>query len=304
MGRVKSLPIFVTTEFAATLLSPKVLSTELLSYYRTLSQSLFTVVDVETTGRYAWENRVTEVSVLQATLSGGIQHHQTDLVNPQTRIPLRIVHFTGISQEMVNAAPDGSEVFPHYLACLTQGILTAHNLEFDYPFLQAEYARLGIKFTRPDVEQLCTVQLSRLMLPDLPSRRLPDLVQHFQFQVGRSHRAEADTLACWLLVKTLLTELMELDDQILLARFAHQRIPLKVAAQLLDCSPVEARSQLEATGVSSKFVGRGRTGTWMYRRGDVEQVVMTQKQQQQAIPIQLNLAEATVQPSPNVQADS
>ncbi len=282
------------------------LSTELLSYYRSLSQSLFTVVDVETTGRYAWENRVTEVSVLQATLSGGIQHQQTDLVNPQTRIPLRIVHFTGITQQMVDAAPDGSQVFPNYLPLLRQGILTAHNLEFDYPFLQAEYARLGSQFTRPDLEQLCTVQLSRLMLPDLRSRKLPDLVQHFQFQVGRSHRAEADTLACWLLVKTLFTQLLEEDDRILLERFARQRIPLKVAADLLGCSAVEAQAVLEAAGVPSKFVGRGRTGTWMYRRGEVEQVVATQAETNQAAKMQLTLAQAQAraQRSRNVQKDS
>lgn len=266
------------------------LSTELLAYYRNLSSALFTVVDVETTGRYAWENRIMELSVLQATLSDGIQQHQTDLINPQTRVPLRIAHFTGIKQPMVDAAPEGKEIFPKYLPLLSQGILTAHNLEFDYPFLQAEYARLGTEFTRPESDQLCTVQLSRLMLPDLPSRSLPNLVRHFEFEVGRSHRAEADTLACWLLVQMLFTELLEQPDRTLLERFSRQRIPLKVAAQLLGCSAVEAQAMLETAGVASKFVGRGRTGTWMYRRGEVEQVV--QRLHDRIDPIQLNLVQS------------
>jgi DNA polymerase-3 subunit epsilon len=247
-------------------------STELLNYYRNLSQGLLTVVDVETTGRYAWSDRITEISVLQATLADGIQQQRTDLVNPQTRIPLKIVQFTGITQAMVEAAPAGEEVFPNYLPLLNQGVLTAHNVAFDYPFLQTEYARLGIQFARSESEQLCTVQLARLMLPDLRSRSLPELVKYFQFPVGTSHRAEADTLACWLLAKTLLLELLETADPILLARFARQRIPLKLAAQLLNCSQVQARSRLEAAGVATKFVGQGRSGTWMYRRGDVEQL--------------------------------
>lgn len=268
------------------------LSTELLSYYRNISQSLLTVVDVETTGRYAWDSRITEISVLQATLADGIQQQRTDLVNPQTHIPLKIVQITGITQAMVAEAPPGEAVFPTYLPLLNQGTLTAHNLAFDYPFLQTEYARLGTQFVRPESQQLCTVQLARLMLPDLRSRSLPELVKHFRFPVGASHRAEADTLACWLLAKTLLTELLETADQILLDRFAHQRIPLKLAAQLLNCSQVQARSRLEAAGIASRFVGRGRNGTWMYRRGDVEQVAQAQvSDQDRSDGIQLTLTE-------------
>lgn len=250
------------------------LSTELLAHYRALSQQQFTVVDVETTGRYAWESRVTELSVLQATLADGVQQQQTDLINPEISIPLKIVQFTGITQQMVDAAPPAAEVFPAYLLTLNQGVLTAHNLEFDYPFLQAELARLGTKFVRSEAEQLCTVKLSRLMLPDLPSRSLPDLVRHFQFKVGRSHRAEADTLACWLLAEKLLTEILNEEDKVLLSRFARQWIPLREAAKLLGCSPVVGQSRLNAAKAASRFVGRGRGGTWMYRRGEVEQVVL------------------------------
>lgn len=254
-------------------LSDAVLSSQLLDYYRSLAQQRFTVVDVETTGRYAWQSRVTELSVLQATLADGIQHQQTDLINPQTQIPPKIVKFTGITQQMVDAAPAADQIFPVYLPLLSQGVLTAHNLEFDYAFLQTEYARLGVQFSRPDTQQLCTVKLARLMLPDLPSRSLPNLVEHFQFQVNQSHRAAADTTACWFLLERLLTEILNEDDQSLLQRFTRERIPLPMAAQLLNCSQVEARTKLTAAGVAAKFVGRGRSGTWMYRRGEVERVV-------------------------------
>jgi DNA polymerase-3 subunit epsilon len=237
-----------------------------------LGQQRFTVVDVETTGRYAWESRITELSVLQATLAGGVIHQQTTLLNPQVQIPAKIVRFTGITQQMVDAAPLATEVLPDYLPWLNQGILTAHNLEFDYSFLQTEYARLGIKFMRPEIEQLCTVKLSRLLLADLPSRSLPDLVQHFQFQIGRSHRAEADTLACWLLTERLFKELLEQDDAVLLARLGREWLSLKEAAKLLNQPPTVVQSELETAGAESRFVGQGRRGTWMYRRAAVEQL--------------------------------
>jgi DNA polymerase III subunit epsilon len=248
------------------------LSTDLLIHYRRLSQTQLTVVDVETTGSVAHHSRVTELSVLQATLSQGIERHETHLVNSQTTIPEKIVQFTGITQGMVDSALPAAEVFPLYLPWLSAGTLTAHNLEFDYSFLKAEYARFGVKFDRPVTEQLCTVILSRLMLPQLPSRSLPNLVRHFGFEVATSHRAEADTLACWLLVKRLLTEISSEADEVLLARFAQQWLPLRDAAKILQCSQKEGRSRLAHAQVSSREVGRGTNKTLMYRRGDVERL--------------------------------
>jgi DNA polymerase-3 subunit epsilon len=162
---------------------------------------------------------------------------------------------------------------PSYLPQLNTGTLTAHNLEFDYSFLKAEYARLGVQFVRPSTQQLCTVILARLMLPDLPSRSLPNLVHHFQFDVETSHRAKADTLACWLLAKHLLTEIVNEPDEILLARFAKQWLPLRDAAKLLNCSQKVGRSHLLKADVPSREVRRGTNRTLMYRRGDVERVL-------------------------------
>ncbi|MBW4658023.1 MAG: 3'-5' exonuclease [Drouetiella hepatica Uher 2000/2452] len=254
------------------------LSSELLRYYRWVSQQPLAIVDVETTGRYATTSRLTEISVIRATLAEGVLEQQTSLINPQERIPAKIVQFTGISQAMVETAPLAAEILPTFLPLLNSGILAAHNLEFDYGFLQTAFARLGLAFDRPEDQQLCTVQLSRLMLPDLPSRSLPDLVRHFQFNVGKSHRAAADTLACWLLAEQLLTEINAEEDQVLLARFARQWLPLKYAARLLGCSQAEGRSRLAE--VASRFVGRGSSGTWMYRRGDVEKVFYEQQENQ------------------------
>lgn len=256
------------------------LSKELLAFYRQISLQSFTVVDVETTGRYAVDDRVIEISVLYASLADGIQHQQTDLINPEIKIPSKIRRFTGISQDMVDEAPLAADVFPAYLPLLNTGILTAHNIEFDYRFLQAEYQRVELSFSRPETEQLCTVQLARLMLPDLPSRSLPHLVTHFQFNVDCSHRAEADTIACWLLTKQLLTDVMNEDDDVLLARFARQWMPLRHAAKLLGCTQKETKHRLKAAGIPFRFVGQGKGGTFMYYRGDVEKIFHQQQEQQ------------------------
>ncbi|NJR61531.1 MAG: hypothetical protein HC769_23475 [Cyanobacteria bacterium CRU_2_1] len=63
----------------------------------------------------------------------------------------------------------------------------------------------------------------------------------------------------------------------MLDRFAQQWLPLKYAAKFLGCAQTEAQQQLATAGVSSRFVGRGGSGTFMYRRGDVERVFYEQQ---------------------------
>lgn len=244
-------------------------SIDLLRYYRSLIGRSLTVVDVETTGKYASRDRITELSVLCATGDGEIIQQQTDLINPQLKMQPFIVSFTGITQAMVDAAAKAADVLPRYEPQLRSGVLTAHNLEFDYGFLQQEYARIGVDFARPQSDQLCTVLLSRLLLPDLPSRRLPDLVRHFGFAVERSHRAEADTIACWLLAKRLLSELAQIEDEVLLKRLAQQWLPLRIIANMLGCSVRKAQTRIEAAGIAP----RPTLHKPMYRRGDIEQLL-------------------------------
>ncbi len=247
------------------------LSTDLLAYYRQLSLESLTVVDVETTGSVANDCRVIEVSVLNASLKKGIYSQQTYLVNPQVVVPEMITRFTGITQAMVDRGTPAAEVWTECLPALSTGVLTAHNLEFDYGFLRAEYQRLGIPFVRPPQFQFCTVLLSRLLLADLPSRSLPALVQHFGFEVGASHRAEADTIACWLLSKWLLTQVQNEADEPLLSRFAQQWVRLQDAAIILGCSILQAETILSKAKITFKKSKRGNTT--LYPRGEVEAVL-------------------------------
>ncbi|NDJ18794.1 PolC-type DNA polymerase III [Myxacorys almedinensis] len=247
-----------------------VLSTDLLAYYRGMTGRALTVVDLETTGHKPPRSRAIEISVIQASLKDGILHQQTSLINPGVDVPPMITKFTGIAQEMVDTAPPAEEVWRQFLPLLSQGTITAHNITFDYPFIQGEYKRLGIPYDRPQSERLCTVILSRLMLSELPSRKLPDLVQHFQFPVEESHRAEADTIACWLLAERLLKEIHNEDDETVLARFGEQLLPLSEASKFLGCSQKVANSRLIEAGFEP-FVSR-RSGACLFRRRAIEQL--------------------------------
>jgi DNA polymerase III subunit epsilon len=246
-------------------------SLQLLAHYRHLAQQKLTIFDLETTGCWPPQSRVIEISVLHASIADGIYEQSTHLVNPGVEVPSQIVRFTGISQAMVDQAEAAETIWPRYAARLAEGVLTAHNLSFDYGFSQAECHRFGLVLDRPKTSQLCTVHLSRLMLADLPSRSLPKLVQHFHFPVNESHRAEADTLACWYLAQRLLTQILEENEHRMIQRFQEEWLPLSACAHILGRSRQETHELILEDGFEPRT--SPSSGTFRYRRGWAEELV-------------------------------
>jgi DNA polymerase III subunit epsilon len=253
---------------------PMLTAQKILDQYRQLADQNFTVVDLETTGGVNDRNHVIEICVIHANLSQGITSQYTDLINPRVLVPRDITYLTGITQDMVESGQPPETLWIDYLDHLNQGVFTAHNLSFDYNFIKLEYRRLGINFVRPPDAQLCTVLLSRLLLPHLKSRSLPNLVKHFKFNVGKSHRAEADTLACWLLLEKLFEQLAIEDQELLLDRIGQQWLGLEDVAQLLAITPLEAKVLLEQQNVSSRYSQHRRA--LVYQRGSVESLLVAQ----------------------------
>ena len=258
------------------------LSKELLTYYREVSHAPLTVVDVETTGSLGHNARIIEVSILHANLKDGIQHQETHLINPKVKIPEFITNLTGITPEMVYPSPPPEEIWPQCLPLFGgDRVFTAHNIDFDYPFIRTEYKRLGIRFYKPPLQKLCTVLLSRMLLADLPSRSLPKLIKHFNFDIGTSHRAHDDTQACWLLAQHLLSQIQNEDDETLIKRFGQQWIRLQDAAKILNCRKEEAQEKLEGANVESRFSRKRKLP--MYRRWGVEQFYYEQQDRQMSL---------------------
>jgi DNA polymerase III subunit epsilon len=249
-----------------------VTSQKILDRYRRLSDRQFTVVDLETTGGVSDRSRAIEICVIHANRKDGVVAQYTDLIDPQVLVPQDIVRFTGISQAMVDSGVPSENLWLDYLDRLNQGVFTAHNLSFDYKFVQMEYRRLGVNFVRPPEAQLCTVILSRLLLPHLKSRSLPNLVKHYKFKVGKSHRAAADTLACWYLLEKLFELLEREDEELLLDRISQQWLNLEEAAKILELTPLEAKLTLEGQNVISRYSQHRHA--LVYQRGSVESLIV------------------------------
>ena len=145
-------------------------------------------VDLETTGGSAAWHRIIEVGVVEVDRDGSVREWAT-LVNPGARIPPTIEAFTGISNEMVAQAPPFEDVHREVLARLAGRVFVAHNARFDYGFLRAEFARLGVEFS---AKLLCTVKLSRRLYPDQPRHNLDAVIARHGLQCRARHRALGD----------------------------------------------------------------------------------------------------------------
>lgn len=152
---------------------------------------VYVVVDIETTGGTSDRHRITEIAMAKIQ-QGKVTDRWHSLIHPQRRIPAHITKLTGISDEMVARAPTFVEVADSIREFLTDAIFVAHNVRFDYGFIQREFARIEQGFQAP---QLCTVRLARRYLPGLSSYKLSALAAEFSLPLSQHHRAQSDVEA-------------------------------------------------------------------------------------------------------------
>ena len=169
-----------------------------------LDEVPFAVVDVETTGGASWRgHRITDIAIVEV-LGGRIVDEYETLVNPHRPIPPMITSLTGITNPMVRAAPDFEHVAEEIERRLRGRVFVAHNATFDWGFVTAELVRAGGDV--PDVPRLCTVRMSRRLVPALRRRNLDELTRHFGVTIHARHRAHGDALATARVLLRLLDE--------------------------------------------------------------------------------------------------
>ena len=164
---------------------------------------LYAVVDIETTGGFASGNGITEISILVHDGESVVHAYET-LINPLQDIPAYIEALTGISNDMVSGAPTFDEVASEIYGLLKDKVFVAHNVNFDYSFIRHQLALSGYEL---QCKKLCTVRLSRKLLPGYSSYSLGKLCSSLNITVNNRHRAGGDAAA----TAELLTLLLQSD---------------------------------------------------------------------------------------------
>ena len=159
--------------------------------YRYDPHQTYVVIDIETTGGFGNAHRITEVAAVKVRNHQVIDEWQS-LINPERRIPANITLLTGITDAMVANAPLFRHIAGDLEAFTNDAVFVAHNVNFDYGFISAEYQRLEQNYRRP---KFCTVANMRRHFPGLRSYSLGNLCQEYGIRLDQHHRALHDARA-------------------------------------------------------------------------------------------------------------
>ncbi|MEJ2239846.1 MAG: 3'-5' exonuclease [Gemmatimonadales bacterium] len=167
-----------------------------------LADCAFAVVDVETTGnRAANGDRIVEIGVVAVT-GEKIELIYHSLVNPERRISNFASSLTRITQDMVRDKPVFREIADDVMAALAGRIFVAHNVRFDWVFVGREMRSAhDLVLHGP---RLCTVDLTRRLVPGLRSRSLDSVASYFGIEIEERHRATGDAVATARILRKLL----------------------------------------------------------------------------------------------------
>lgn len=149
--------------------------------------------DFETTGLDPFLDRIIEIGAL-VWKKGAVTERFHTMVDPGIPVPPRASEINGIRDEDLVGAPGEQEAVGALVELLRHRAAIAHNLPFDYGFLEAAVRRCGLSLD--GTLFLDSLTLSRKVYPGLPGYSLGALIQHLGFVQESAHRADSDAYDC------------------------------------------------------------------------------------------------------------
>jgi DNA polymerase-3 subunit epsilon len=161
---------------------------------------MYAIVDIETTGSQPDGNGITEIAIVLHD-GAGVEGRYETLVNPRYAIPPYVSHLTGITNQMVAAAPPFEDVAEKIYRLLQNRIFIAHNVNFDYSFVKYHLRLAGFEWSP---KKLCTLKLARKAFPGLQRYGLGYLCRTLEIPISNRHRAGGDADATAVLFGKVL----------------------------------------------------------------------------------------------------
>ncbi|OYD09479.1 PolC-type DNA polymerase III [Paludifilum halophilum] len=173
---------------------------------RELKEDTYVVFDVETTGLSAVHDEIIELAAVKVK-GGEVVDRFESFVNPHRKLTAMITELTSITDDMVEDAPDLKDVLPKFLAFAGDSVLVAHNARFDMGFLQMGAKKIGEQpVTNPVLD---TLELGRVLYPQMKNHRLNTLCKKFDIDLEQHHRAIYDAEATGYLLWKMIGDCVE-----------------------------------------------------------------------------------------------
>lgn len=181
------------------------------------------ILDFETTGLSPnMGDRAIEIGAV-CIEDGEIKGRFQELMNPGRRIDSFIVDYTGITNEMLEAAPPCEEVMHKFADFIGGYNLVAHNASFDKRFLDSELGKISRKYTG---QFACSMLAARRIYQEAPNHKLETLIKYVNIPTdGAFHRALYDSE---MTAKLWLAMLSDIDE-----RYNIPDIPFKLIKKLI-----------------------------------------------------------------------
>lgn len=165
------------------------------------------VIDFETTGFHAGNDRAIEVAVCVLIDNQITEKFQT-LINPGISVPPNITDITGITTAMLKGAPKPEDVMIELRRFIKSRPIMAHNSSFDKRFLEAEMDMVNRTVDNP---WICTLMLARRFETKIGDHKLPTLAAYHNIVAVDAHRALADVIIAAQIWKIYLARISEIS---------------------------------------------------------------------------------------------
>ncbi len=165
----------------------------------------YCVLDIETTGISRYTEKITEFGIMKVK-NGEVIDTFECFVNPEKPIPQRVVEVTNITDDMVKDAETIDKVMPKVIEFVGDGIIVAHNANFDVGFIKYNAEKLGLEFNNTYID---TLALAKELFPDFKRYKLGIIAEKLGIKVDVAHRALADVETLVAVFNVMLQNLRE-----------------------------------------------------------------------------------------------
>ena len=166
----------------------------------------FCIVDIETTGFSPLSDEIIEIGAIKYHNGEVLERFESYIFAPI--VPPKITEITNITADMIANAPPLSAVLRDFKVFLEANIFMAHNIRFDFNFINGKLALCGI----PPMKnaRICTLELARKTIC-AEKYGLGYLNEFLDINSAVRHRALAD---CEIAIKVFETSLLNLPPQV------------------------------------------------------------------------------------------
>lgn len=174
-----------------------------------LAEEEFVIFDLETTGFSPRCNRIIEIGAVKVKNWSVISRFSQFIGLEGDALPTAITELTGITEKMLEGNPGESQCLEKFLEFAGNGILVAHNSDFDVNFVNFRLRKYRFEELKNTV--IDTFRLSQIVFKDFRRFGLDALCQKLKITLESHHRAINDAEATYFLFREI-TKKIEKDD--------------------------------------------------------------------------------------------